>query len=72
MRSLTASLLLPLFTLSLATALPAQDDPIAAGDAAWARRAEGRQGDRALAGPINEAVAAQGHTPIDWRIPDLG
>ncbi|RCG28529.1 uracil-DNA glycosylase [Streptomyces diacarni] len=21
---------------------------------------------------INEAVAAQGHTPIDWRIPDLG
>ncbi|WP_344574567.1 uracil-DNA glycosylase [Streptomyces lunalinharesii] len=21
---------------------------------------------------INEAIAAQGHTPIDWRIPDLG
>src|SRR5215211_8907685 len=41
------------------TALPlAAQDPIAAGDAAWARRAEGRQGDRAAAGPINEAVAA--------------
>jgi uracil-DNA glycosylase len=21
---------------------------------------------------INEAIAAQGHTPVDWRIPDLG
>jgi tetratricopeptide (TPR) repeat protein len=32
-------------------------DPIAAGDAAWARRAEGHQGDHALPGPIGEAVA---------------
>jgi len=41
------------------TALPlAAQDPIAAGDAAWARRAEGHQGARAAAGPINEAVAA--------------
>lgn len=31
---------------------------MSAGDAAWARRAEGRQGGRAAAGPINEAVAA--------------
>jgi len=55
MRSL---LLVPLLALSLSAALPAQDDPIAAGDAAWARRAEGHQGDRALPGPVNEAVAA--------------
>jgi len=51
-------LLFPLLALSLSAALPAQDDPIAAGDAAWARRAEGHQGDRALPGPIDEAVAA--------------
>ncbi|HEV8578493.1 MAG TPA: hypothetical protein VGX68_05365 [Thermoanaerobaculia bacterium] len=38
--------------------LAAQTDPVAAGDAAWARRAEGHQGDRAAPGPINEAVAA--------------
>jgi tetratricopeptide (TPR) repeat protein len=43
----------------LLAALPlAAQDPMAIGDAAWARRAEGRQGDRAAAGPINEAVAA--------------
>ena len=51
------------FFALLLTALPlaAQDsrfEAIAAGDAAWARRAEGRQGDRAAAGPIAEAVAA--------------
>jgi tetratricopeptide (TPR) repeat protein len=38
--------------------LSAQTDAIAAGDAAWARRVEGRQGDRAQPGPVNEAVAA--------------
>ena len=38
--------------------LSAQQDPIALGDAAWARRAEGHQGDRAQPGPVNEAVAA--------------
>lgn len=38
-------------------ALTAQD-PLAAGDAAWARRAEGHQGDRALPGPIDEVIAA--------------
>ena len=31
---------------------------IAAGDAAWARRAEGHQGGKALAGPIDQAIAA--------------
>ena len=48
------------FLALLLTALPlaAQTDSMAAGDAAWARRAEGRQGDRAAAGPIAEAVAA--------------
>ena len=40
------------------TPLWAQADPIAVGDAAWARRAEGHQGDRAQPGPVNEAVAA--------------
>lgn len=48
------------FLALLLTALPlaAQTDPIAVGDAAWARRAEGHQGDRAAPGPIGEAVAA--------------
>jgi tetratricopeptide (TPR) repeat protein len=40
------------------TALAAQGDPVAAGDAAWARRADGHQGDRAAPGPIDEAIAA--------------
>ncbi|HEX2643374.1 MAG TPA: hypothetical protein VHU81_10300 [Thermoanaerobaculia bacterium] len=31
---------------------------IAAGDAAWARRAEGHQGGKAAAGPIDQAIAA--------------
>lgn len=44
--------------LLLSTPLAGQTDAVTAGDAAWARRAEGHQGDRAAAGPINEAVAA--------------
>ncbi|MFL6235906.1 MAG: hypothetical protein ACJ76N_22435 [Thermoanaerobaculia bacterium] len=48
--------LLLFFSLSLP--LAAQIDPIAAGDAAWARRAAGHQGARALPGPIDEAIAA--------------
>src|SRR3954469_25551759 len=47
-----------LVLLSLPLPLAAQTDSIAAGDAAWARRAEGHQGDRALPGPVNEAIAA--------------
>ncbi|HEX6862236.1 MAG TPA: hypothetical protein VF414_05425 [Thermoanaerobaculia bacterium] len=48
-----------LAALALFLALPlAAQDPISVGDAAWARRGEGHQGDRAAAGPINEAVAA--------------
>ncbi len=50
---------LPILALLLFPSfLSAQQDPIAAGDAAWARRAEGHQGDRAQPGPVNEAVAA--------------
>lgn len=49
---------LALVLLLLSLPLAAQTDAVAAGDAAWARRAEGHQGDRAAAGPINEAVAA--------------
>ncbi|HEV7784270.1 MAG TPA: hypothetical protein VGQ28_02970 [Thermoanaerobaculia bacterium] len=49
--------LLTLVSLLLPATLPAQTDPIAAGDAAYARRAEGHQGAKAQAGPINEAVA---------------
>jgi tetratricopeptide (TPR) repeat protein len=60
MRSLRVSLFLPLLALLLSAALPAQDGPMAAGDAAWARRAEGHQGDRALPGPVDEAIAAYG------------
>lgn len=41
--------------LTLAAPLAAQID---AGDAAWLRRAEGHQGDRAAAGPIDQAIAA--------------
>jgi tetratricopeptide (TPR) repeat protein len=47
--------------LSIAVFLPARllaQDPLAAGDAAWARRDEGHQGDRAQPAPIGEAVAA--------------
>ncbi|MFL6291800.1 MAG: hypothetical protein ACJ759_12975, partial [Thermoanaerobaculia bacterium] len=48
-----------IFIALLLTALPlAAQDPITVGDAAWARRAEGHQGDRAAPGPIGEAVAA--------------
>jgi tetratricopeptide (TPR) repeat protein len=47
--------------LALVVPLSAQTpaaDPLAAGDAAWARRADGHQGGRAAAGPIDEAIAA--------------
>jgi len=59
MRTLTACLSLVAF-LAFPALLAAQGaaDPVAAGDAAWARRAEGHQGGRAAAGPINEAVTA--------------
>lgn len=45
-------------SLLLFPSLLAAQDPIALGDAAWARRAEGHQGDRAQPGPVNEAAAA--------------
>src|SRR3954454_5487936 len=48
---------IPLLLLLLPFPLAAQTDSIAAGDAAWARRAEGHQGARALPGPIDEAIA---------------
>lgn len=43
--------------LSLPSLVAAQTDPITVGDAAWARRAEGHQGGRALPGPVDEAIA---------------
>ncbi|HKV07019.1 MAG TPA: hypothetical protein VJ725_02705 [Thermoanaerobaculia bacterium] len=52
--ALSAALLL----LVLSSSLAAQGDPVAAGDAAWARRAEGHQGGKAASGPIDEAIAA--------------
>jgi tetratricopeptide (TPR) repeat protein len=49
---------IPLLLL-LALPLQAQTaDPVAVGDAAWARRAAGHQGERAAAGPVDEAIAA--------------
>jgi tetratricopeptide (TPR) repeat protein len=54
MRSTLALFLALSFSLPLA----AQTDSIAAGDAAWARRADGHQGARALPGPVDEAIAA--------------
>ncbi|HYX23315.1 MAG TPA: hypothetical protein VFC23_04115 [Thermoanaerobaculia bacterium] len=50
--------LLAVFSLLLPSSLAAQTDAIAAGDAAYARRAEGHQGARAQPGPINDAIAA--------------
>src|SRR6266545_512362 len=49
-------------SLLLAPALPlaAWQDPIAQGDAAWGRRAQGAQGGQAQPGPIDEAIAAYG------------
>jgi tetratricopeptide (TPR) repeat protein len=49
--------LLPAFLL-LALPLGAQTDRGDIADALWARRAEGHQGERAAAGPIDQAVAA--------------
>jgi tetratricopeptide (TPR) repeat protein len=46
-----------LLLFSISTGLAAQTDPIAAGDAAWARRADGHQGARAVPGPVDEAIA---------------
>jgi tetratricopeptide (TPR) repeat protein len=46
-----------LYVLLVVSPATAQDS-LAAGDAAFARRAEGHQGGRAAAGPVNEAVAA--------------
>jgi tetratricopeptide (TPR) repeat protein len=50
--------LLLFLSLSISLPLAAQTDPLAAGDAAWARRADGHQGGRALPGPIDEAIAS--------------
>jgi tetratricopeptide (TPR) repeat protein len=47
-----------LFFFALAHPLAAQADPVAAGDAAWALRAEGHQGARAASGPVDQAIAA--------------
>ncbi|HEX4494167.1 MAG TPA: hypothetical protein VIE43_00735 [Thermoanaerobaculia bacterium] len=46
-----------LLALAIPLSLAAQADPIAAGDAAWARRAEGHQGGKAASGLIDEAIA---------------
>ena len=46
------------FLLVLPSSLAAQSDPVAVGDAAWVRRAEGHQGGKAASGPIDEAIAA--------------
>jgi tetratricopeptide (TPR) repeat protein len=58
LRPLVVCVLVVPGVLSLPVAVAAQTDSIAAGDAAWAGRGEGHQGDRAQPGPINEAVAA--------------
>jgi tetratricopeptide (TPR) repeat protein len=52
----TTLVLLLFFWIS--TTLAAQTDPIAAGDAAWARRADGHQGAKATLKPVDEAIAA--------------
>ncbi len=57
-RSCRSSSILFFLLLAISLPLPAWQDPIAQGDAAWGRRAEGQQGGRPQAGPIDEAVAA--------------
>lgn len=47
-----------LLAAALSLPLAAWQDSIAQGDAAWGRRAEGQQGGRPQAGPIDEAIAA--------------
>ncbi|HYU35290.1 MAG TPA: hypothetical protein VEW48_24315 [Thermoanaerobaculia bacterium] len=54
------SLVLATALLALALPLAAWQDPIAQGDAAWGRRAQGAQGGQAQPGPIDEAIAAYG------------
>jgi tetratricopeptide (TPR) repeat protein len=49
--------IVPLLLL-LSVPLQAQAPDLAAGDAAWARRAEGQHGGHAAPGPIGEAIAA--------------
>ena len=44
--------------LFFALPLSSWQDPIAQGDAAWSRRAQGEQGGHAQPGPIDEAIAA--------------
>jgi tetratricopeptide (TPR) repeat protein len=46
------------FLLFFAAASASGEDPLAAGDAAWARRAEGHHGGQAAAGPIDAALSA--------------
>lgn len=58
MRRLQPLIAAGLFLLFVPVSLRSQAAPIALGDAAWARRAEGHQGPRAALGPINEAIAA--------------
>lgn len=47
-----------LLLMAMPVVVCGEDDPIAQGDAAWARRAEGHQGGQAAAGPIGAAVSA--------------
>ncbi|HYX23676.1 MAG TPA: hypothetical protein VFC23_05940, partial [Thermoanaerobaculia bacterium] len=67
MRARRSARLLPLAVLLAGLPLAAQPasvpatpaaEALARGDAAWARRAEGHQGGRALPGPVGEAIAA--------------
>jgi tetratricopeptide (TPR) repeat protein len=60
MRLLVLLPLLPLLLLlsTAALAQDIQDDPLAVGDAAWAKRAEGHRGGEAAAGPVDAALAA--------------
>jgi tetratricopeptide (TPR) repeat protein len=57
LRFLSLLILVPLLLPATLTAQPDATAAIAAGDAAYARRAEGHQGAKAQAGPINEAIA---------------
>lgn len=52
------ALAFPLLLIAAAPALAATPAPLARGDAAWERRAEGHRDDRAAVGPIAEAAAA--------------
>jgi tetratricopeptide (TPR) repeat protein len=56
--AVSLAFLLPLLLVAAAASAATFEEALARGDAAWARRAEGHRGGRALPGPVDQAIAA--------------